>query len=221
VRVLEVLSDLAGDARIPSRERSADVFVNGARVASITFGGKQHPTNPVTLDLSRYFVAGVNRVEVRENKRSGVATIQLIETHYSRWPEQMESAKALRFNVQFDKTDAAINEEVTARVVAERVGFRGYGMLLAEIGLPPGAEVDRATLDAAMKKNDWHLYRYEIQPDRIVAYLWPQAGGSSFEFKFRSRYGLNALTSASILYDYYNPDEHIVLKPTRFVVEAR
>ncbi|PYS47211.1 MAG: hypothetical protein DMG13_28515 [Acidobacteria bacterium] len=94
-------------------------------------------------------------------------------------------------------------------------------MLLAEIGLPPGAEVDRATLDAAMKKNDWHLYRYEIQPDRIVAYLWPQAGGSSFEFKFRSRYGLNALTSASILYDYYNPDEHIVLKPTRFVVEAR
>jgi len=35
-----------------------------------------------------------------------------------------------------------VGEEITCRVKAERVGFRGDGMLLAEIGLPPGADVD-------------------------------------------------------------------------------
>jgi len=49
--------------------------------------------------------------------------------------------------------------------------------------------------------------------------LWPRAGGTSFDFKIRPRYGLNALTASSILYDYYNPEEHVTVRPTRFVVE--
>ncbi|MFZ1085971.1 MAG: hypothetical protein WAN35_13485 [Terracidiphilus sp.] len=29
---------------------------------------------------------------------------------------------------------------------ARRVGLQGYGVMLAEVGLPPGADVDRAAL---------------------------------------------------------------------------
>ena len=46
----------------------------------------------------------------------------------------------------------------------------------------------------------------EIQPDRVVLYLWPEAGGSAFAFNFRMRYRAEAMTAASILYDYYNPE---------------
>ncbi|HZI20258.1 MAG TPA: alpha-2-macroglobulin family protein [Pyrinomonadaceae bacterium] len=128
------------------------------------------------------------------------------------------ASSSLRLSVAFDDLSAAVNQEVTCSVVAERVGHRGYGMMLAEVGLPPGSDVDRASLERAMRESGWAVSRYEIQPDRVVLYLWPAAGGVRLAFKFRPRYGLDALTAPSQLYDYYNPDARAVLAPARFVV---
>jgi hypothetical protein len=91
-------------------------------------------------------------------------------------------------------------------------------MLLAEVGLPPGADVDRASIERAMKEAGSGLSRYDILPDRLVFYLWPHAGGTRFDFKFRPRYGINALTAPSQIYDYYNPEARAVVAPTRFVI---
>jgi hypothetical protein len=90
-------------------------------------------------------------------------------------------------------------------------------MMLAEIGLPPGVDVDRESLERTLGTKAG-LFRYEIRPDRIVAYLWPRTGGSDFQFRFRARYGIDAKTPPSVLYDYYNPDEQVIQPPTRFVV---
>jgi hypothetical protein len=92
-------------------------------------------------------------------------------------------------------------------------------MMLAEIGLPPGVDVDRASLDQAVAAAGSALFRYDVLPDRIVAYVWPKAGGSQFLFKFRTRYGMNAQTPASSLYDYYNPEAQTVLQPIRFHID--
>lgn len=88
--------------------------------------------------------------------------------------------------------------------------YKGYGMMLAEIGLPPGAEVDRSSLES--------VDSYEVQPDRVVFYVWPSAGGAKFDFRFRLRYRCDALTGSSLLYDYYNAENRAVVAPTRFVV---
>jgi hypothetical protein len=131
---------------------------------------------------------------------------------------QNNASSSLQLAVAFDKLSAGINQEVTCSVSAERVGHLGYGMMLAEIGLPPGADVDRASLERAMSEGGWSVSRYDIHPDRVVLYLWPPAGGVKLAFKFRPRYGLDALTAPSQLYDYYNPDARVVLAPARFVV---
>lgn len=91
-------------------------------------------------------------------------------------------------------------------------------MLIAEVGLPPGAGVDRSSLEKAMNQSSWALSQYDIVPDRLVLYLWPTAGGSSISFAFRPRIALDALTAPSRVYDYYNPDAEAVLAPTRFKV---
>src|SRR6185503_5466767 len=100
--------------------------------------------------------------------------------------------------------EAKIGDEITCTVHAERVGLRGYGMLLAEIGLPPGADVDRAALDRAVKETG--VAQYDILPDRLIVYLWPAAGGSRFQFKLKARFGMIAHTAPSVVYDYYNPE---------------
>jgi len=90
-------------------------------------------------------------------------------------------------------------------------------MMLAEVGLPPGAEVDRASLEAA--KESGGVSSYEVLPDRVVFYVWPTAGGSQFEFGFRVRYGMDAWSAPSSLYDYYNPEAAAVVKPVKFSVQ--
>jgi len=90
----------------------------------------------------------------------------------------------LRLTAKFDRTEGRISDEITCHVEAERVGFRGYGMMLAEIGLPPGADVDRASLETAMKGSDWAISQYDILPDRVVVYLWPRAGGAKLISSF-------------------------------------
>ena len=127
-------------------------------------------------------------------------------------------ASSLRLAVSYDHASASINQEVTCSVSAERVGHKGYGMMLAEVGLPPGADVDRESLERTMKESGWSINSYDVLPDRLVVYLWPAGGGTRFQFKFRPRYGIDALTAPSTLYDYYNPEAHAVVPPTRFVV---
>ena len=177
-------------------------------------------------DLSRYLSAGTHHVEIRRPAGSSGASLQLMADYYVPWAHssttndlhhEAGASEALRLAVHFDKDSAKPGESVTCNVDAERVGFRGYGMMLAEIGLPPGAEVDRASLERAMTASGWDINQYDILPDRVVVYLWPRAGGVKFSFTFKFRYGLKALTAPSILYDYYNPEARAEVEPTQFL----
>jgi hypothetical protein len=208
---------------------AAEVFVGGRRVGQIALPPEVGLTAPLTLDLSASLGAGENRVEIRRPGSARHAQAQLVTTYYVPWSHRQqeatdgdssksEGAGALRLSVGYDRREAEINQEVTCNVVAERVGRSGYGMMLAEVGLPPGADVDRASLERTMQESDWTVSSYDMLPDRLVVYLWPRSGATKFSFKFRPRYGLNALTAPSQLYDYYNPEAHVVVPPARFVI---
>jgi uncharacterized protein YfaS (alpha-2-macroglobulin family) len=125
----------------------------------------------------------------------------------------------LRYSVQFDHVTAAPGDSIHCTVHAERVGFRGYGMMLVEVGLPPGADVDRSSLDSAVANSGWDLQSYEVQPDRVVFYLWPRAGGTTVSFSMKARFAMKAQSSESVLYDYYNPQARASVPPARFVIQ--
>jgi len=121
--------------------------------------------------------------------------------------------------VDYASTQAKVDDVITCHVSAERVGFQGYGMLLAEIGLPPGAEVDRESLQHATEDFKTGIGRYEVLPDRVVFYLWPQAGGAAFNFAFRPRLAEKAKAASSVLYDYYNPEASSEVPPSVFTIQ--
>jgi hypothetical protein len=204
----------------------AELSVNDKRVASIPMPPASRLSEPILTDISRFLSTGSNRIQIRRGPGSPQASAQVVESHYERWPEIADTAKrdsasagALRLRVSFDKTQAKIGDEINCSIQAERVGFRDYGMMLAEIGLPPGADVDRASLERAVKEAGWGVDQYDILPDRLIVYLWPQAGGTRFQFKFRSRFGLVAHTARSVVYDYYNPEARAVVAPARFTIK--
>ncbi|HEY6252655.1 MAG TPA: hypothetical protein VI685_22080, partial [Candidatus Angelobacter sp.] len=206
-----------GDEDAPAQD--ATVIVNGHPAGTLHLPPAKDVTGPVVLELPDALARGNNKFEISVPGGTAAMNAQVISTWYIPWAESSATTnqnfkpgdtRALRLQVGFDRSQPALGDTVTAHVEAERIGFRGYGMMLAEVGLPPGAEVDRESLESAAS--------YEVQPDRVVFYLWPSAGGTKFDFRFRVRYRSDALTAPSLLYDYYNPESRAIVAPTRFMV---
>lgn len=177
---------------------------------------------PIVVDLTDRLLPGRNEIVVGGPERYPLLA-NLVAGHYVDWEDadissrDVNVSRAIELDVNCPKTEAAIMETLICSVRAERVGFRGYGMLLAEIGTPPGADVDREALQEAMKGNTG-ISRYDILPDRVVVYMWARGGGTRFDLKFRPRYAINAQTPASVVYDYYNPEAQATAAPVRFRV---
>ncbi|MBI3484403.1 MAG: hypothetical protein HY012_04540, partial [Acidobacteria bacterium] len=230
VNVLEaMLSLLDQTARdIAPRKPRAEIHVNGRLAANLDLPASKDAISPITVDLAPYLAAGSNRIEVRGAAGPLATSVQLVGSYYVPWArsaakrvenELPMKSQSLRLAVRFVKTQAAVGEEIRCTVEAERIGFRGYGMLLAEIGLPPGADVSRESLDGAMRDSKWEISQYDVLPDRLILYVWPRAGGAKLSFTFNARFGLRAVTPASRLYDYYNPEASVVVAPAGFVVQ--
>jgi hypothetical protein len=220
---------LAKDSTDSTGDRRAEVFVNGKLAMTLELPPGNQLSAPLLADISQFISPGSNRIEIRRAANAARASVQVVQTFYVPWSRpkiashadhagKEDSAWSLRLGVSYDREAGRTGEEITCKVEAERLDFRGYGMLLAEIGLPPGADVDRASLERAMKESGWSFSQYDILPDRLIVYLWPQAGGTNFSFKFRPRFGLTAQTAPSVLYDYYNPEARVVRAPTKFTI---
>jgi hypothetical protein len=178
---------------------------------------------PVIVDISGLVKAGGNTIEIKAIGKSAAASIQAVAEYYVPWNgdaarEAIRPGKteALKLAVKFDKTEAKTGDSISCSVEAERIGHYGWGMMIAEVGLPPGADVDRNSLEEA--KTKLAVSKYEILPDRVILYLWPNAGGVNVNFSFRPRYGMKARSAPSVLYDYYNPDARVFLPPADFTV---
>lgn len=213
------LATLASDG--PLQPQNLRVSVNGTALPDVPVAADR--IEPVIVDLTSRLSPTTNSIEVSGTSNGPLMT-QIVGTHYIDWRDSKSTnadvgpSRALKLDYKCDRSNPAVMEEVTCSVNAERIGFQGYGMLLAEIGTPPGADISRESLEAAMQ-SDWSLSRYDILPDRIVLYMWSKAGGTRFNFRFRPRYGINAQTPASIVYDYYNPEAHATVAPLRFTTK--
>ena len=225
VNVLEAL--LKGiDSFKPTHTKTAlNVTVNGrVKPVQVSSGANM----PVLLDISDSIQSGENAISVRSSGGLTAASAQVVADYYVPWADtagaeatRLGKVEALRLAVHFDKTEIRAGDEVRCAVDAERIGNRGWGMMIAEIGLPPGADVDRRVLDDVISNSGWEISHYDLLPDKLVLYLWPRAGGTKLTFSFHPRYGLRARTAPSVLYDYYNPDAEVDLAPADFRVDAR
>jgi hypothetical protein len=199
----------------------AAIKVNGRVLKTISLPDPKEATGPLTVPLGNALSKGENKIEIATGANAGAMNAMVFTNYYVPWGKSSATNeenllggenRALRWKVQYDHLEAKVGETIHCKVEAERVGFKGYGMMLGEVGLPPGAEVDRASLE------DGRAGSYEVQPDRVVFYLWPQAGGTSFTFDFRLRYRMEASSAASKLYDYYNPEAAAAVAPVKFSI---
>jgi uncharacterized protein YfaS (alpha-2-macroglobulin family) len=196
-------------------DEKAEIYINGKKAQEFSVSDKGL-NRPVIFDASVFLTADNNRVEIKTSGDSSLTMAQIVAKHYIDWSDAREVSPYFDLKVDFDKLQAKIGEEITCKVQVQRRENR-YGMVLAEIGLPPGADVDRASLEKA--KLEGRFSRYDVLPDRVIVYLWSSSGAAEFNFKFKPRFGLNAQTAPSLVYDYYNEEAKATLAPQKFEVK--
>src|SRR5581483_4568528 len=197
----------------PATELQA--VVNGQPVQPVTIPSGGDLSNPITVDLTGRLRNGRNTVQLHRNGGGQSMAVQVVESHYIPWSksERIGTYKDLRMSVKIDKDIANSGETINYSVEVERMAFRGYGMMMAEVGLLPGCEVDRASLEKTVKESNWSLWRYDVLPDRVVFYVWPRAAATTINFAVKPRFPVHAKLAASTLYDYYNPEARVLVEP--------
>jgi hypothetical protein len=215
VRALTALLDSWGKA--PVKPLTVEVTVNGLSAGKLSLPSGHVLQGPVRLDVSRWIQAGAkNQVSIGGTGGQAVQA-QFHISWFEKWGNPRK-AKNLSLEAHFSSLTPAVNEAVTCEVAVSRPAFRGYGMMIADIGLPPGAEVDRGTLQSVADDPRSGVDSFEVAPGHVIFYVWPRAADSRFQFVFRPRFAMTARGEQSVLYDYYNPDERVVRQPETFTV---
>ena len=193
-----------------------ELRVNGTSAGKVAIPAGRNVQAPLVVDVSRLLRAGDNQISFAGLKPR-TEQIQVTAAWYETWGPKRPD-KDLDMQIRYSTLDAAIHDPVTCDVVISRPAFRGYGMMIAEVGLPPGAEVDRGVLEQIISDRKNGGDSYEVAPDHVTFYVWPRAADIQFRFLFRPRFAMKARAAQSVLYDYYNPDSRVVLAPETFVV---
>ena len=215
VNVIEALLPLASrqNARPPA---PLQIVVNGSVKAAP--GDRAQTFGPQIIDISSIAHPGTNTVQISGS--SGISSAQTVAWYYVPWssPSAIPAPGPLKLAVRCDRVHLEIGGKVTCDVLVERLGSRGHGMMIAEVGVPPGVDVDRESLLKQLSETGWELSSFDVLPDRVIAYVWPRAAGTRFSITFTPRMAIDAVAAPHVLYDYYNPDASIVVAPDHFVV---
>ncbi len=174
------------------------------------------PAAPLTAPLAK----GRHRLAVvTEGTQGDGALLQATVRWYEPWRRLGPAENGLSLTIGCAPSELRVGETVTCDVTAARATPESFGMLIAEVGLPPGAEVDRGSLKQMVASNR-DVWGYEVWTNRVVVYLWPRRQETAWRFLWRPRFVLRARSAPSRLYDYYSPDEETLVAPLDFRVEA-
>lgn len=218
LRAMQALGDASRPSGVGKPGGSVAIRVNGVLARVVALSSGPQGTDPVSIDISAFLALGDNHFEFLPSAGTSPLLVRTKVEHLLPWTTaSARTHPELRLNLQFDRNEAHPGELISAEVKAERVGFKGYGMMIAEVGLPPAADVDRASLNMVLDQRSG-VDRYEILPDRVLFYLWPKAGGASFQFTFSVRMPLKGSSAPSRLYDYNNPEALAEVPPFQWSI---
>lgn len=198
-------------------DATVKVMLDGVEVGSRRFDANNADVL-WQLDLSDRVGPGEHAVSL-VYEGQGNLMWQLGTTHYVPWSEVAPVATGpLAIDVAYDKTTLASDDLINVKVTVSNSDPGQTGMMMAELGLPPGFDLDTTKLDAVLGKGA--VARYEKTALRLVVYLEPIKPSAPvvFEYALRAKEPLEATAPESEAYAYYNRAVRAETRPVRLIV---
>ena len=161
----------------------------------------------VTFDRG-FSPSGNNEVQI-DLAGGGNLMYQVSTQFYLPWdqvPAPPPEEELITIDLSYDRTELAVNDEVTVNV-GLRLNQPGVvKMALIDLGVPPGFTVLTEDLKQLVEKG--LIARYELTGRQVIIYLedFSSEAPLAFDYRLRARFPMRAQTPPSVAYDYYNPD---------------
>lgn len=170
------------------------------------------------VDLGEQTRAGRNTVTLGF-EGEGSMLYQVVGRFYTPWTRLMPEDEPMSIEVAYDKTELAVNDMVAVQVTVTNHRPAAAQMVIVDLGIPPGFDVQAAGLDQLVK--DGTIEKYELTGRQIIVYFEEIAGNGVVEFAYelRARFPLRAQSPSSRVYQYYNPEIEGTASPQALLVE--
>lgn len=193
------------------------VALNGAPVSELAVTPEDCDVMRL-VDLGEQTKAGNNTVALTI-EGEGSMLYQVVGRFYTPWSAAQPVQEPMSIEVAYDKTQLAVNDVVTARVKVTNNRPGAAQMIIVDLGIPPGFEVQTADLEKLVE--DKTIQKYEMTGRQIIVYFERIAGSGVIEFQYglRAKFPLRAQTPSSRVYEYYNPENEGTASPQAILVE--
>ncbi|MFO0571558.1 MAG: hypothetical protein U0263_38370 [Polyangiaceae bacterium] len=211
---------LLAEARsVPASDQSVSILVNGKEAKTLRIAKGAREVHQLA-DLAALAKSGENVIEL-EASGAGDLSYQLVGTHYLplAGPGSSKTPPALALGVSYSPATGDVGGEVRCKAQLDWHRTGTVSMVLAELGVPPGFEVEGDDLEALVR--DKVIDRYETGTRGVTMYVPSLEASKRVEIQYRLRAvsPSAALAPASRAYPYYEPDAGMETKPV--LVTAR
>lgn len=193
-------------------QRKVTVKFNGEPVRELSLARGTLDVHQL-VSLSERARPGENMVELEAAPGSDVS-FQLVATHYlPRTSARSESPTPLALQVDYRAKSVAPSHTLDVETELGWSADRPSGMVLVEVGVPPGFEVVSEDLDALVSQGA--LLRHSESTRSAVLYLDRLERGQpkKLHFRLRGLFPVRALAPASTAYAYYEPEARAATRP--------
>lgn len=194
------------------------VLINGQKADS--FGLTPDNADVMRQVDGRKFVkAGKNEVTVKFEGK-GSTLYQVVGRYYLPWEKLTEpKGEALAIDLKYDRTTLNKDDMVSADVKVKNNLPGTTSMIIVDLGIPPGFEMQAGDLDNLVEKGI--LRKYSLTGRQIICYIekLEPAQELKFSYQLRAKFPIHAQTPKSRVYEYYNPDHQADAKPQEMEVK--
>jgi hypothetical protein len=197
---------------------TATVFLNGEEIATRDFTDFNADVL-WQVDLSELAIEGENHVTL-EYEGVGNLMYQMTSTHFVPWTEvEPEVTGPLTIDVEYDKTTLSVDDTIHVTVKVTNNDAEASGMVMADLGLPPGFEVDLSELNSL--KAQGVVQKIEKTSLNLLVYINSVIPGEPLVFGYNliAQYPLEAAAPKSEAYFYYNKEEKAEAPPVGVIVK--
>ena len=191
------------------------VVMNGERVKDIHID-KSNADVVQQIDLTERI--GVSNTIEMSVKGEGNFMYELTRIYYIPWNALPRPAEPpFVIDVEYDRTQLSVNDIVKVDVSLQLKRPGVVQMVIVDLGIPPGFEVQTPTLDELVDKK---IQKYSITPRQLIIYLDEVASAKPVELSYglKAKYPIRAQVRSSRVYEYYNTSDEGVEEPIEMKV---
>ncbi|MCX7995208.1 MAG: MG2 domain-containing protein [candidate division WOR-3 bacterium] len=187
------------------------VFHNGKKVSEIKVD--RHNADVMQqVDLNEN-LKNENTVEI-QLKGEGSFLYEITSSYYIPWKDLPKPPMPIfAIDVNYDRKQLAINDLVNVDVTIKLLKNGTAQMVMIDLGIPPGFEVQTPTLDEYVNKKV--IQKYNLTPRQIIIYIESISSGKPIKltYSLKAKYPVRAKVQSSRVYEYYNSDKEVIAEP--------